>query len=194
NAVAPWPLLLLGLSRLAREADGHAVALTVVALVAIVTAGHPETLLFAVAAGGVWFLFELGVAELGRRLRAVALSLLAGALALGLTAVQLLPLAEIVPKTWEHVVRSEFFAHQKKSAPPSDGARRLTVDVVPYAYAPLGVMASGGPENGTPGAFAGALLLPLAATGFAGGGRRRWALLTLLVLGVLLGARVPIVT
>jgi hypothetical protein len=166
----------------------------VVALVAIVTGGHPETLLFGVTGGGVWFLFELGLAGRGRRLPAVGLSLVAGALALGLTAVQLLPLAEIVPKTWEHALRSDVSAHEKKSTPLSLSARRLAVDVVPYAYRPLGFGGLSGPDAGNPGAYAGALLLPLAAVGLAGGDPRRWALLTLLVLGALFGARVAVVT
>ena len=195
SAVAALPLLLLGLTRLARDANGRAVAITVAALVLIVAGGHPETLLFAVAGGGVWFLFELGGAGKGRRARPLALSLLAGALALGLTAVQLLPLAEIVPRTYEHAVRSEFFAHISKAAPLPDSARRIAVDVVPFAYAPLGARGGNGPDAGSPGAYAGALLLPLAAVGLAGrGDRRRWALLTLLVMGVLLGARTPLVT
>lgn len=195
SAIAPFPLLLLGLSRLARDADRRAVALTAAALVLIVTAGHPETLLFSVAGAGVWFLFELAFAGRGRRARPLALSLVAGALALGLTAVQLLPLAEIVPKTYEHAVRSEWYAHVSKAWPLRDSARRIAVHVVPFAYGPLGVRDSNGPDAGIPGAYAGALLLPLAAVGLAGGGdRRRWALLTLLVLGLLLGARTPVVT
>ena len=58
-AAAPFPLLLLGLRRIAREPGRRSVALTVVALVLIGVAGHPETLLHACAAGGVYFLFEL---------------------------------------------------------------------------------------------------------------------------------------
>src|SRR5262245_62353656 len=61
-SLGPFPLLLLGLGRLARDADWRAVAVTTAALVLIVTAGHPETVLFAVAGGGVYFLFALGAA------------------------------------------------------------------------------------------------------------------------------------
>ncbi len=194
SAVAPLPLLLLGLTLLAREANARAVAVTVVALVLIVVGGHPETLLFAVAGAGVWFLFELKFAARGHRSRSIALSLLAGALALGLTAVQLLPLAEIVGRTYEHAVRSEHYAHISKAWPLRDSARRIAAGVVPFVDAPLGVHGSNGSDAGIPAAYAGALLLPLAAVGLAGRGeRRRWALLTLLVLGLLLGARTPFV-
>ena len=71
------PLLLavplLGLARLVERADRSAVVLTVVALVAIVVAGHPETLLFCVTGGGIFFLFELAGAGPGRRLRPILL-------------------------------------------------------------------------------------------------------------------------
>ncbi len=63
NSVGPFPLLLLGLYRLARDSDRRAFGLTTCALVLIVTAGHPETLLFAVAGAGVFFLFQLAFAE-----------------------------------------------------------------------------------------------------------------------------------
>jgi hypothetical protein len=77
----------------------------VVALLLILTSGHPETLLHCVAGAGVYFLFELGFAGKGRRLRPVLLSLVAGALTLGLSAVLLLPLAEALPHTREQFTR-----------------------------------------------------------------------------------------
>ena len=114
-AAPPFPLLLLALRRLAREPGRRSVALTVAVLVLIVTAGHPETLLHSVFAAGLYFLFELAFAGRGRRLRPVLLSLVAGALALGLSAVLLLPLAEALPHTAEHFVRSGWYAHIDKS-------------------------------------------------------------------------------
>ncbi len=189
-ALAPFPLLLLGLSRLARDADRRAAALTVAALVLIVTAGHPESLLFAVSGAGVWFLFELAFAERGRRLRPLGLSLLSGALALGLTAVQLLPLAEIVPRTWEHALRSGFFATQKKSAPLSESARHAATDLVPFAYGEPGLgHGASRPGFDVPAGYAGAIVLPLAIVGLSGSERRRWALLTIALLGGAIGAR-----
>ena len=83
TAAAAFPLLLLGLSRLVRDADARAVALTVLALFLLITPGHPEMLLYAVVAAGVDFLFLLAWAGRGRRLRPFLLSLAAGALALG---------------------------------------------------------------------------------------------------------------
>jgi hypothetical protein len=119
-AAAPFPLLLLGLRRLVSEGNRRAVGLTVIALLLILTAGHPETLLHSVAGAGIYFLFELGFAGKGRRRRPLALSLLAGVLTLGLSAVLLLPLAEALPHTMEHYSRYAYYAHVRRSVPVVD--------------------------------------------------------------------------
>ena len=192
NAIGPFPLLLLGLSRLVRDADRRAVAVTVAALLLIVLAGHPETLLFAVAGAGVYFLFLLAVAGSGRRARPVLLSLLAGVLALGLSAVQLLPLAEALPRTWEHGFRSAVFAPAEKSVSPRESARRAVTTLLPYAHGESGhgQLPAG---FGVPGAYAGALLLPFACAGLLSRDPRRWPLLALGLLGLFLWARLRLV-
>ncbi len=86
----------------------------------------------------MYFLFQLAFADRARRLPAVLLSLVAGAAALGLTAVQLLPLAEAMPQTHEHGVRSGYFADAKKGAPLIDSARRVLTFPVPFAYGESG--------------------------------------------------------
>ena len=193
NAIGPFPLLALGLRRLARQTDRRAFGLTTGSLLLIITAGHPEMLLFAVAAGGVWFLFELAHASSGRRFRALLLSLGAGALALGLTAVQLLPLAEALPQTWEAAFRSEWYAHQPKSVDIVQSARRSVLSVVPFAY---GVSGKSGlfREFGVPAAYSGALLFPLAWTGLFFRERPRGALVALGCLGAACWARLAVVS
>jgi hypothetical protein len=192
-SLGPFPLLLLGLNRLARDADRRAVFLTAAALVLIVTAGHPETLLFSVAGGGVYFLFRLGAALPGRRLRPVLLSVLAGLAALGLTAVQLLPLAEVMPQTWEHAFRRGWYANVEKSAELADSARRGLTVLLPFAYGESGQTRLW-KDFGPPGIYAGSLLFPLAAVALGSRGRQRWALLTLGLLGAALWARLALVT
>jgi hypothetical protein len=188
NAVGPFPLLALGLARLARDADRGAVVLTVVALLLIILAGHPEMLLFTVSAGGVWFLFWLRRSDPRRRLRAIGLSLLAGGLALGLSAVQLGPFLEALPQTWEHDFRTSWFAHQKKSATLVETSRRAATLAVPYA---LGVSGhgQGSADFSTAGAYAGAVIFPLAWSGVFFRGRPRGELATLLLLGLALWAK-----
>ena len=192
-AAPPFPLLLLALTRLAREPGRRSVALTVAVLVLIVTAGHPETLLHSVSAGGVYFLFELARAGRGRRLPPVLLSLVAGALALGLSAVLLLPLLEALPHTAEQLIRSRWYAHVDKSVSVPESLRRSIPDVVPYAF---GVSGEGRGAIGfaEPAAYVGAVLLPFALLGLLSRRPEKWPILTLTFLGLAMWARLPLVT
>jgi hypothetical protein len=187
-AVAPFPLLLLGLRRIAREPDRRGAAITVAALLLSVTAGHPETLLHGCAGAGLYFLFELVSAGKGRRLRAALVALGAGALAMGLSAVLLLPLAEALPHTQEYLFRTSWYAHQSRSATPAESLGRLVPQVMPYA---VGVSGHGRLMDGfvEPSAYAGALLLPFAFAGLFSRSRSRWMFAVLGILGLLIGAR-----
>ncbi len=192
-AVAPFPLLLLGLRRLVSEPGGRAVGITVAALLLNVTSGHPETLLHSVAAAGIWFLFELAWAGRRRRVRPLRLAFLAGAITLGLSAVLLLPLAEALPHTAEHAMRSAWYAHVDKSGSAAEGLRRSIPNLLPYG---LGVSGVGKTAIGfgEPAGYAGAVLLPFAAVGLFVRRRERWPLLILGFLGLALWARLPGVT
>ena len=189
SSVGPFPLLLLGLVRLAEGGGRRAMGLTTAALVLCVVAGHPETLLFAVAAGGVFFLAELVRARPGRRLPPVLGALGAGALALGLSAVVLLPVLEALPQTLQHALRAVPEAWGSRTAPAGEVLRRLVPSVVPYAF--------GSPGRGNfvgrlilPAAYAGSLLWPFAAAGLAAPGRRRWIFAAFVAGGLALNARV----
>ncbi|MDQ5858378.1 MAG: hypothetical protein M3542_08915, partial [Acidobacteriota bacterium] len=192
-AVAPFPLLLLGLRRLVSEPGGRAIGITVAALLLNVTSGHPETLLHAVAAAGIYFLFELAWAGRGRRARPLALALAAGAITLGLSAVLLLPLVEALPHTAEHAMRRASYAHEDKSVSVAESARRSIPNAVPYG---LGVSGVGKTAIGfgEPGGYAGAVLFPFAAVGLLARRRERWPILLLGLLGLALWARLPGVT
>ena len=187
-ATAPLPLLLYGLRRIAREPGRPAVVVTVVALLLVVTAGHPETLLHVVAGAGVWFLFELAAAGRGRRGKPLGLSLAAGALTLGLSAVLLLPFLEILPHTREHGVRSQVYSGSERSAPLGTSARHLLQNVLPAAF---GVSGRGEvvPGHELPASYAGTLVFPLAVVGLHSRRREKWVFLAFSVGGVLLHAR-----
>lgn len=194
SAAAPlFPLLLLGLRRLAREPGRRAVGLVVAVLFLIVTAGHPETLLHGVSAAGVYFLFELAFAGSGRRLRPFLLSLVAGGLALGLSAVLLLPLVEALPHTAEHFVRSSWYAHVDKSVSLAESLRRSIQDVVPYAF---GVSGHGRSAIGfaEPAGYVGAILLPFAVVGLFSRRREKWPILLITFVGLAMWAKLPVVT
>lgn len=192
-AAAPFPLLLLGLRRLVRQGDRRSVALVVVALLLILTSGHPETLLHSVAGAGLYFLFELGFAGKGRRMRPVLLSLLAGALTLGLSAVLLLPLAEALPHTQEQFTRLGWFAHVRKSFPIRETLRHGAANVMPYLF---GVSGKGEPIAGfpEPSSYVGTVLWPFAVAGLLSRRREKWPLAALAVLGVAMGARIAGIT
>jgi hypothetical protein len=189
-AVAPLPLLLLGLRWLARRPGRRAFGVIVAALCLILTSGHPETLLHVTAGAGLYFLFELSGATARRKGRSLGLALSAGALALGLTAVLLLPLAEALPLTEQHSMRSAWYSKQKRSEPLSAVLGRMPPQAVPYA---VGVAGKGGPMPGfiEPSSYAGVLLFPLAAVGLFSRRRCRWFFAALGLLGFSVCARTP---
>ncbi len=187
-SVAPFPLLLLGLRRLAERGDRRAVGLTVAALVLVTVAGHPETLLFCVTGGGIAFLFELAQVPAQRRRRALGLALLSGALALGLTAVVLLPFLEILPQTWQHGLRKLHYARGDRSESLLESLRRLTLCLVPYAYGTLG-KSEVIPRLMVPAGYGGSLLLPFALAGLSARDRRKWLWAGLALFGVALHMR-----
>lgn len=102
-AYAPVPFLWVGLRRLAREKP-RGFSVTAAALLLIIFAGHPETILHAVAASGLYFLFELYSSNARRK--AIGYCVAAGALSLALSAPLLLPFFEALPQTRESAERA----------------------------------------------------------------------------------------
>lgn len=197
-STATFPLLLLGLRRLARERRGKGIALTTAALCLSIFGGHPESALHGAAAGAVYFLWELRAA--GRAAgRALAGAGAAGVLALLLSAPQLLPLLETIPHSAEYRLRREALA--AGSAPASvsaaEAARRLLPDLLPFAHGIYGrspVDASRADGSGMPLGYAGAILFPLAASSFFArrAPRGRSIFLAFLAAGLLYGASAPV--
>jgi hypothetical protein len=186
-AAAPFPLLLLGVRRLVRSPGRRSAVLAVAAFLAIATAGHPETLLHAMAPAGAYFLFELAGAPRARRLRGLGAAAAAGAFALGLAAVQLLPLLEALPHTMEHPSRKALYAHEPRAERAGESLFRLVSQAVPYV---VGVAGHGNqiPTHETT-AYAGALLFPFAMTGLFARGRERWFFVLLGLAGLAVAAR-----
>lgn len=128
---ACFPLLLLGVRRLAARGRGGFGA-TTLALVLMLLAGHPESVLFGVAGAGVFFLFELVAAR--SRIAAIGRSVLAGLFALALCAVALLPFFEASEQTLQGRHRRDWYAHQPKSIPLADAVSGTLGVVLPKAY------------------------------------------------------------
>jgi hypothetical protein len=192
-AAAPFPLLLLGLRRLARNPGRGPVAIVVAALLLIVTSGHPESVLHTVAAAGLYFLYALYRAGRGNRGRAVLQSLGAGALTLGISAILLLPLAEALPHTIEHSFRSSWYAHQPRSHPWDKVLASLELEVSPTAVK-ADVLPRKGEAPFGPYGYCGSLLLPLALTGLLGRRESRWFFASLGTGALLIAVATPLAT
>jgi len=192
-SAAPLPLLLLGLRRLVSRGNARAVALTVIALFLVMTAGHPETALHCMSAGALYFLFELAWAGRGRRLRPLLLSLLAGVLTLGLSAVILLPFIQSAPETLEYFVRRTYYAHAHRSLAPLESLRHALLNVMPYFF---GVPGKGEalPGQWEMAGYGGSVLWPFAAAGAVSKSRVKWPLLVIGFVGLALGSRFPGIT
>lgn len=189
--VGPFPLLLLGLRRLAREPARPSVSITLAALMLMTAGGHPESLLHCVAGAGVYFLFELAWANRGVRTRAVVLSLVAGVLTLGLSAVLFLPFREAVTQTAEYRMRVDWYAKSERSVALPVSLERSIKNVVPYAF---GSWRHGGEKGvGGPAGYAGAVLFPLAFVGLLSVRRERWPFLIMVFLGLSAWARLPVI-
>jgi hypothetical protein len=175
-AVAGFPLLLLGLRRVARAGESG-VGLTVAALLLSFAGGHPETFFHCVAAGGVYFLWELAARRRGIP-RALASAAIAGIFAFLFAGPQLFPLVEAIRHSAEVRARRAALAagNSSQSVSAGEAAARLLPTVLPFAYGIYGrspVQAERNDGTGMPLAYGGAVLFPLAAVGLLRGGRRK---------------------
>jgi hypothetical protein len=175
-SVAEFPLLLLGLRLLAREGERDAIGITAVALLLSFHGGHPETFFHCLAAGGVYFLWELFARDVRRRARrALGGALVAGIFSFGLAAPVLFPLLEALPHSAEYAARRASLARGRasQSVPAAEAMRRLRPALLPFAHGIYGrspVQDRRQDGSGMPLGYAGAVLFPLAAIGL---GRRR---------------------
>jgi Bacterial membrane protein YfhO len=116
-AWALFPFVLFATRRAVHE---RSIALLTVALVLLIVAGHPETLLHIVALASAYGLFELARAR--NRGRALGAAIAAGVLALLLTAIALLPFFEAMRVSAEYGVRQLFAAEEvPKATSPVSG-------------------------------------------------------------------------
>ena len=160
-----FPFLLLAMRR--------SVALLTIDFVLVIVAGHPETLLHSVAIGSLYGLFLL------RHWRGAAAVVVAGVLALLLTAVVLLPFFEAAPQSGEHKVRVALYAGNPLRVAPGSVKASFLGDLFPFTReraAPL------------PRAEAGSLALALALVAVARvRSRETWFFAGLLVFALLAG-------
>jgi hypothetical protein len=130
---ATWallPLLLLATRRTVRAPSFANGMLLMIVLTLATLSGHPESLLHVVALGAAYGLFELWIAS--DRRRAVVTAIVAGSVALALSAIYLLPVIDALRQTEEHSFRSRVYA----TSPRSDRIERIAtgaaVDLFPF--------------------------------------------------------------
>ena len=100
------PLLLFAVRRVAREPGLGATALLTIAFVLAIFAGHPESVLHIVAIAGVYGIFEIASS---RKWKSIGHAAIAGAVALLVTAISLLPFLSVVPETHEYDLRRNMY-------------------------------------------------------------------------------------
>ncbi|HVR42180.1 MAG TPA: YfhO family protein [Thermoanaerobaculia bacterium] len=190
------PLILLGVRRVVRRRDWSSTLLLACGFALAIFAGHPESVLHLVAIGAIYGVWELATVRPPGVTRVVSRAVLAGALALGATAVFLLPITEALPQTMQHFHRSEVFARAKRSVPPAIAGARLVTNVVPFRYGwAREEMIPAAPAHPLPvTSYPGSLVFPIAMLGlWRSRAPERWLMLGLLLFGWLAGVDAPVV-
>jgi hypothetical protein len=149
---ASWvllPFILLATRRVVRQPSVRSAAFLMVALAMTLLAGHPESMVQAIVTGAIYGAFELlrrlrtPMAEAeSRRFRTMAATagrvllytLAAGAAALGIGAIYILPILDAAPETMEHAFRVGGWAMQSHGVALVETAARLLVDLFPWLH------------------------------------------------------------
>lgn len=197
-AVLMLPLVLLAVSRVVARPAFHSMVLLAVTLALVVVAGHPESLLHVVAIGVAYGVFELAaLRDRQAVVRAVGAAVAAGAVALLLSAIHLLPFIEALPQTADYQFRVERSVSEAAQVGWRETASRVVGAAVPFRFgSPVAETAHVPSRYHRPiYGYAGSLLFVPALAGiFRTRHRIRWFLIALLITGVLASVSAPIVT
>lgn len=109
----------------------HPATLLTIVLTLLLLSGHPETALHVVFLGVIYGIFEL---RSGWSTRVVVQALIAGVVALLLSAIYILPILEAAPQTMEHPYRQEVFAKQDRGVDTKVAMTRLVLDLFPQEH------------------------------------------------------------
>jgi hypothetical protein len=197
TAVAVTPLVMLGARRVARQPGVASAGILTVAFVVEILAGHPESTVHVVALAAIYGLWELVGQERSSVLRGVGAAVAAGAVAVSLCAVSILPIAETLPQTREYWHRKLHFAHVDRSVDPAGVLARLRPSFVPFAYGVSGAEKPARehiPDRFHPwsSAYVGSVLFAPALFGlWRGRWRGRWVTAGIGLGGLLAGASAP---
>ncbi|HET8797604.1 MAG TPA: YfhO family protein, partial [Thermoanaerobaculia bacterium] len=123
------PLVLFAVRMVVRERSLRGGVLLATAFVMLIVAGHPESILHIVFLGAVYGLYELWS---HRSWKAVGIAVAAGVVALGLTAVSLLPFWTSARETVEFGVRQTMYADVPFQIPQELVTKRIRHSLVPF--------------------------------------------------------------
>jgi Bacterial membrane protein YfhO. len=130
------PLVLLGTRRCVHDPGLRSASLLAIVLTLLLLSGHPESVLHAVACGGAYGLVEL--AALRREVtRVLGAAAAAGAVALLLSAIYILPILEAAPQTMEHQYRTGGWLTASHGVSLNESGARLLTDAFPHLYGRL---------------------------------------------------------
>ncbi|MGZ4777607.1 MAG: YfhO family protein [Thermoanaerobaculia bacterium] len=159
------PFVLVAVNRAVRLPSLRSSMLLTIALVLLILAGHPETVLEVVFVGTLYGLFLMVRGGTDVR-RAIAAAIGGGVLALLLTAIYLLPLVEALPQTGEFLAR-RIEAKTATGATGRDTLALLAIDFVPWLQFRMWRAATGVGVLPPLSASVGSLAVALAAFGIA---------------------------
>ncbi|HXI12301.1 MAG TPA: YfhO family protein [Thermoanaerobaculia bacterium] len=188
------PLVCYGVRLVVDAPSLKSAAVLTIGLILLVLAGHPETVLHCVAVGVAFGLFEMARLARSQLLSVLAVAVAAGVAALLLTAIYLLPILEALPQTADHHYRHDVYALQDHTLRWPTSIGRIVRNFVPLMHGLQSddqLTITSGLPPGT--AWAGSLILALAALGLWRGDRReRWFMLGAIACGLLFGAAAPV--
>lgn len=185
RAWAYLPLVLFATRATVREPRVANGALLTLGLVLTIVAGHPETVLHVVAIGVAYGVFELAA---HRSLRAIGVAVIAGAVALLLTAFFLMPFADTLEQTVEHRLRQ---GHPPPVLDWPRSERRLGAAFLPF-YGGHPWRRIGTPLYDPLAVRTGSIVLALGVAGMLFvRGRDKWFLAALALVSMFAAAELP---
>lgn len=130
---ALFPFVLFATRRVVHEPGVRATTILATTLTLLLLAGHPETAFHIVFCGSLYGVVEM--LSLRRNvLRQFAGALVAGAIALLLCAIYILPIFEAAPQTMEQQFRTGGYHDVPRGAPANESGARILTDLFPHLH------------------------------------------------------------
>ncbi|MEA2568935.1 MAG: hypothetical protein QOI24_936 [Acidobacteriota bacterium] len=196
-AVMMLPLVLLATRRVIAWPRFGTIVLLAATLALVVVAGHPESTLHVVAIGAAYGVFELAaLRDRTSIVRAIGAAFAAGALALLLSAIHLLPFIDALPQTADYQFRVERSVTEARVVGWRETASRIVAAAVPFRFgSPVSETANVPSRYHRPiYGYAGSILFAPALIGLLRSRLRiRFFLLGVLIFGLLASVSAPLI-